>query len=460
MNKHKFNIGNFFYIKILGPLLIGAIALAFGECGYEAPDEAPEFRTATEIALAWNDLALELERHTQGYRPPVSARMFAYLEMAAYESSLPALHDYISLERYVNGYKALPYTASEYYLPAGLNAAYAEMLRHFFPTAPYQFLQKIDQLEKASATDLLKNTTQQTLDHSAGYGRDVALAVWEWSKTDREGNEAYLYNYDHNFEPPMCEGCWKPTGEHPSPALLPFWGKVRPFIVAPEEINFKSPIAYDAVPGSDFHTEAMEVYSVSKPLSRENTWIAEFWSDDFQGLTVTPSGRWISIANQAFRKSKAPFPLVMETYVKTSMALSDVSVVVWRIKYTYNVERPETYIHKWINPGWKPLHDSPSFPAYPSGHSAFGAAAAEVLTVALGDHFELTDRTHEHRPEFASNPRTYGSFAEMAKENAASRVLLGVHYRMDCEEGMRLGKIVGQKIAALPLLRKEARLLH
>ena len=133
--------------------------------------------------------------------------------------------------------------------------------------------------------------------------------------------------------------------------------------------------------------------------------------------------------------------------------------VVWKGKYDYNIERPETYICQRINPDWKSLHDTPSFPTYPSGHAAFGAAAAEVLTDALGKKFELTDRTHDKRPEFASTPRCYTSFAEMAQENAASRVLLGVHYRMDCVEGLRLGKIIGQKMVNLNLLRKEAAVL-
>ena len=68
-------------------------------------------------------------------------------------------------------------------------------------------------------------------------------------------------------------------------------------------------------------------------------------------------------------------------------------------------------------------------------------------------------RSQRCSPELASRPRSYKSFAEMAQENAASRVFLGVHYRMDCEEGMRVGKLVGQKIANLQLLRKEAAVL-
>ena len=92
--------------------------------------------------------------------------------------------------------------------------------------------------------------------------------------------------------------------------------------------------------------------------------------------------------------------------------------------------------------------------------SGFGAAAAEVLSAQLGEQVTLTDRTHENRQEFTGKPRTYHSFAEMAQENAASRVLLGVHYRMDSNEGLRLGKIVGQKVNALPLRRVEALMMN
>lgn len=439
----------------------GLIAFLCTHCNIESKTESAEHQSATEITLSWNRLALDLERHTLGYRPPVSAQMFAYVEIAGYESALPGLKDYISLEKVCEGYKKPleSFEEGQFYLPASLNASFAEIFRHFFSTAPQAFQAQINQLEQKHQQSFLEKADSKVLEQSAEFGKTVATTVWEWAKTDREGHEAHLYNYAHGYEPPICRGCWQPTGEHPSPALLPYWGQVRSFHVLPSELSLKPPAAYDEAPGSAFYTEAMEVYSVSKPLSKENLWIAEYWSDDLPGLTCTPSGRWISIANQAFEKANTPFPLVMETYLKTALALADVSIVVWKGKYEFNVERPETYINHQINPNWKALHDTPSFPAYPSGHAAFGAAATEILSDALGKKFELTDRTHEKRPEFASRPRSYKSFAEMAQENAASRVFLGVHYRMDCEEGMRVGKIVGQKIANLQLLRKEAAVL-
>lgn len=441
--------------------LILALTFALQSCAPEKAEETTEHSTATKIALAWNGLMLDLERHTPGFRPPVSARTFAYVEMAAYEASLPSLDGYVSLENFFQGYvgPSVKTPVEQFYLPAALNTAYAESLRYFFPNAPKKWLKQIDLLEVEHQQSFDKKIDSRILEQSVVFGKAVSKAVWNWSATDQQGHEAFLFNYDRDYVPPTCAGCWQPDKAHPLPALLPNWGSTRTFIVRPEDVELKPPVPFDETPGSAFHTEAMEVFSISQPLSRENRWIAELWSDDLPGLTVTPSGRWIAIANQAMTQTPPPFPKVMETYLKVALALCDASILTWRSKYLYNVERPDAYIRRVINPDWSPLHESPSFPAYPSGHSAFGAAAAEVLGAQLGETFTLTDRTHESRQEFAGKPRTYYSFAEMAKENAASRVLIGVHYRMDCEEGLRLGKIVGQRVTALPLKQKEAAVL-
>ena len=430
-------------------------------CRRDRVEESPQHRAAREVVVSWNKILLDLERYTPGYRPPVSARMFAYMGMAAYEAALPAMvTDHISVADYCPGYVAPPMPArADFDLPGSLNAAYAQCARHFFSTAPQHMQLKMSQLEAEFAQrESSEAIGPEMRALSVAYGRSVADAVWQWSRTDSLGNDANLYNYDRAYQAPQCPGCWQPDEMHSTPALTPHWGKVRQFWIARNDIKVQPPAPYDTSPGSAFYTEAMEVFTVSQPLSRENRWIAEFWSDDVPGLTVTPVGRWISITNQAVAQSEPPFPKVIELYLRIGWAMHDAGVVCWRGKYLYNLERPQTYISRCIQPGWKPLHDNPSFPSYPSGHSAFGAAAAEILGACLGNEYELTDRTHIDRKEFAGTPRTFRSFAEMARENAFSRVALGVHYRMDCEEGLRVGHLVGQSLLRMELTRTAVRL--
>ncbi len=141
------------------------------------------------------------------------------------------------------------------------------------------------------------------------------------------------------------------------------------------------------------------------------------------------------------------------------MALADAAVGCWNSKFHYNVERPYTYITKVIDPTYEtnlynPLtgtpNITPAFPAYPSGHSTMGAAGAEALASVFGYSYSFTDKCHLGRGEFEGTPRTFGSLYEAAQENAWSRVLLGVHWRMDSDEGVRYGTAIGRKVNNLP----------
>jgi membrane-associated phospholipid phosphatase len=140
------------------------------------------------------------------------------------------------------------------------------------------------------------------------------------------------------------------------------------------------------------------------------------------------------------------------------MAIADAGIRAWHEKYRFNVERPIDYIRRVFNdPTWNTVmcpdgsgqYFTPPFPAYPSGHATFGAAAAEVLTGIYGDQ-SMTDRCHEGRTEFLGTPRTFESFYEMAEENAYSRIPIGVHFAMDADAGLALGYGIGKKVNRLP----------
>jgi membrane-associated phospholipid phosphatase len=201
------------------------------------------------------------------------------------------------------------------------------------------------------------------------------------------------------------------------------------------------------------------VYTKNANTDYITEWIGEFWSDDLVDLTFSPGPRWVAIGNQIIENEGVNLEVALEAYAKTGMALSDAAVGAWQSKYYYNVERPDTYIKNFIDPTYKPnlvnpLNGwegfTPPFPAYPSGHSTMGAAGAEALASVFGYAYSMTDNCHLGRVEFEGTPRTFGSLYEMALENAWSRVLLGVHWRMDCDEGVRYGTVIGRKVNALP----------
>lgn len=424
-----------------------------------APKQDNDKVLATEVLYNWYHMILILERNTIGYRAPVCARMYGYMGLTAYEASLPFMPEYVSYSSFNVAYRDVAYP-SNVYLPQVLNSSMASMCKLFFRTAPKHYKDDLETLEKKYDATFAKDQSKEVIDASKSYGEAIASSVWQFSKSDSIGHDGFLKNYDPEFKIQQGIDKWKTNPSQNLPPLLPNWGKVRPFIIHTSDYTAQPPFKFDSIVGSDFYTQGMEVLSANGNYTKEQVWVAEFWSDDFPQLTISPAGRWVSILNQVINIEKPSYEKTVESYFLIGLALSDAATVCWYNKYKYQLMRPETYIKKYLSPNWQPLHDAPNFPSYPSGHSVFGGASAEILTKIYGDPYSFTDNTHKGREEFIGNPRHFNSFDEMAKENAYSRILMGVHYRSDCTEGLKLGTEIGKVIANLNLKKKEKSPLH
>lgn len=413
---------------------------------------------SAEAPLEWNELFLELERYAPGYRPGPAPRALAYLNLAAYEAAASAMEDYQSLESvYEASGLDIPDAAFDelYHWPTVVNAAYADMMKEFFFDLPAELRFRIFDLESRLNQRYLREIPGEVYDRSKAHGQAVAAAVFDWSATDEYGHNAFLNPRPSNYTPPVFPGSWQPTFPDYGRAMFPYWGQARTFAIGEAEKLALPPLAFSETPGTPLYQEALEVYQKNTPeLTYEDQWIAEFWSDDELGKTFSPPSRWIAIANQVVEAEGIDLEKALYAYAKVGLALNDAGVACWYSKYYYNVERPTSYIRRVIDPNWTPhLSFTPAFPAYPSGHSTFGAAAAEALSSIFGENYAMTDRCHEGRTEFIGTPRSFGSFREMAEENAYSRIPLGVHFSMDAVEGVRHGYEIGKKVNQLPFLK-------
>jgi len=173
--------------------------------------------------------------------------------------------------------------------------------------------------------------------------------------------------------------------------------------------------------------------------------LAEFWSDDVETLMFSPPARQVSIAGQLIGQYQMSLADALHMNLKLGFSLNDAAVSTWADKYEYMVMRPSVYIQEHMDPDFQTNLFSlipwpnPSFPGYPSGHSCFASAAAGVFIDFFGNNTDFTDTSHEGRTEFLGTPRNFNTFEDMAEENAYSRIPLGVHIRIDCTEGIRLG---------------------
>jgi PAP2 superfamily len=433
---------------------------------------------SAQVATEWFDLYLTIVKNTNGFTPPVAARALGYAGVALYETVMPGFPGYQSLVGQLNELEALPQPDANlaYDWPTAANAALAQIARLLFANTSAQNLAAIYALEAEWQPAGLDSATQI---RSVQFGYQMADAVFAWSITDG-GHEGYHQNWSQTNSggpgennpchwlldtpvmnkkrycpenklraaksAPVAPGQWQPTLPAYMPPLLPSWGENRPLVLARgDACPIAAPLPYAEEPTSPFYQEALEVYTTTQTLTAEQKAVARFWAD-VQGQTATPAGHSVAIATQLLRQENAALIRAAETYAKVGIAVADAFIGCWHAKYQYNLVRPITYIRKLLDPAWRPLINTPPFPEYPSGHSVQSGAVAAVLTDLFGAEYAFVDQTYAARD---LPPRSFASFAAMAKEASLSRLYGGIHFRGAIEQGLRQGECIGARVNAL-----------
>lgn len=139
--------------------------------------------------------------------------------------------------------------------------------------------------------------------------------------------------------------------------------------------------------------------------------IIHYWAD---------KGDWEEIAEAYMSAQDIPLMKRLEVRAVLLSALSDATGAAFDSKYTYWVKRPGQITSKI-----HPVIPAPNHPSYPSGHSTIGKTAAVVLS-----HY------------FPENSEQWNA---SALEAGLSRIWAGIHYPMDHDAGVELGKRVGEQ---------------
>lgn len=435
--------------QLSGAAMLATTLLA-ASCSRDAEIAAP-ISSATDsysadVATKWADLELQLIKNGTGFSPPVAARALGYAGVALYGAVQPGIAGSQSLAGQLTGLSSLPRPEANqpYNWAVAANAAQALITKSLFGNATVAQLTSIDSLE---TTLNASYRTAAGFDRSIQYGRAVAQAVFEWSRTDG-GHVGYLNNQPASYVPPIGTGLWvQTTPGAAGRAIQPLWGHNRMFVPANAALPIPAlPCAYSTQPGSPYYMQALEVYNVSRTLTPEQRIISVYWAD--AGQTITPPGHSISITSIVLRSKNATLALAAEAYSRMGIAVADAFVSCWKCKYTYNCQRPVTAIQTMIDPNWQPVWATPSFPEFVSGHASQSGAAAEVLADLFGAQTAFVDNTHQARGR-GFEPRPFASFAAFANEAAMSRLYGGIHYRSGNEMGLIEGQKIGRNVSAL-----------
>jgi hypothetical protein len=401
-----------------------------------------------DVPEAWFKMAIALALHTPGNTGPVVSRTFGYMGLALYESVVPGMPDNKSIQHQLDGLPELPRVESHklYYYSVSANAALASMVHHMFGNASVAQNASIDSLENVFNSAFKSYLSGRAFDHfvsddfdrSVQFGRDISNAIYNWSTTDG-GDKAYSNVFPTDYVIPVGPGLWVPqTGQA---AQHPYWGSNRTFVAGNAMSTQPGPPpAYSTDTSSQFYKEEKEVYEESINQDPEHHTIALYWA------AIPPPTVSISILSAVLTDKNADLGLAAECYSKLGIAISDAFVSCYRAKYTYNQERPISFIRANFNPTWSPLIPTPPFPDYTSAHSVQTGAAARVLADIFGDNTTFTDYSIN---DLGFTPRTFNKFSDYANEVGLSRIYGGIHLRSSDFIGLAQGDKVGQNISAL-----------
>ncbi|MEM9164129.1 MAG: vanadium-dependent haloperoxidase, partial [Cyanobacteria bacterium P01_F01_bin.4] len=236
----------------------------------------------------------------------------------------------------------------------------------------------------------------------------------------------------------------------------------------------------------------------TSPAGETQKLIAEFWEDP--SGTPYPPGTWMLFGQKVAEQTNPDLDADVALFFNLGNAVMDAGIATWQAKYATNYVRPVRAIRElgrlgligedidndglheidaWAGPGLgtQTIHaidfltyqtpgsdPSPPCPEYTSGHSAFSAAAAEVLNLYTGsDDFVLGDGTLGLSVSFSPGISRFEpgvtpandtlelswlTFSEAADEAGISRIYGGIHFDDGDLNGRQLGRQIGEEVFA------------
>ena len=430
------------------------------------------------VVLVWNEAVLAAIRATRP-APPVAARALAIVHTAMYETW--AAYDPWAVGTRL-GFVPPPTDRTTAARSDAVGYAAYHAILDLFPDRK----STVDATLAAVGLDPPPSAADPTT--SAGIGAAAARAVLDFRHGDGANQLGTLapgayadwtgYVPVNTPDVVVAPDRWQPLrvpdgrgGNVVQRFAVPHWGLVVPFA--------SPPLLTDRVPPPApagtrrFLQQAEELIEISARLSDREKAIAQYWADGPN--SELPPGHWCLLAGYVSRRDGHDLDADVVLFFALTNALLDAGIETWYLKRKYDYVRPITAIRElfagrqiraWAGPGrdgqlidgaqWQPYQEAtvvtPPFAEYPSGHSTFSAAAAEVLRRYTGsDAFgaAVTIEAGSSRIEPGRVPARdltlhWDTFSAAADEAGLSRRYGGIHF----QQGDLVGRAVGREVGA------------
>jgi hypothetical protein len=311
-------------------------------------------------------------------------------------------------------------------------AAAHDVLVHYFPTQQ----SALDADEAASLAGI--SDTSNDISAGVSVGQASAQALIQ-----ARANDGLLANVP--YTPGNGPGVWQPTPPAFAPAVTPWLGQMTPFTMRAAGQFFPG----DGPPNLNSKTWIRD-YNQTKSLGEVNSTTRTAAQTEI-GLFYTD--------HAAQQYARALQGLVTQQGLDTAgsarlMAMAwtggaDALIGCFNAKYYYNFWRPVTAIRVGGandelvgDPNWTPLGITPAHPEYPSSHSCFTGAVADLIAGFFG-----TDRVHLVLKSLVTQTtHTFDNTNDLVTEVENARIYAGFHYRHSVKDGRTLGGKVADQI--------------
>ena len=376
-------------------------------------DAAVTYWTAQPGPTRWNEILLTLVR-AEKINPVRTSRALALLNAAIYDAVIAACDAKLAYRRETPAgrdgrIKSLA-DADDISAYASLDAAVAAAARTILTAL---FPGDAETLAvAANEAALVRLATGMNTRSDIAAGEAVGAAVGAMAvKRARSDNADAIFR----GSVPIFPGAWAPArpfaNQLPDEPMAGTW---TPWLMTSNsQFRPGPPPAYRS---AAWQADANEVVAVTNSLSDAQLRIARFWADG--AGTDTPPGHWVRLAMSMGLRNHLTTPAFARVLAYLATAEADAFISCWETKYYYWTGRPTGLL-----PGFASTIITPNFPAYTSGHSTVSGAASAVLGA-----FFVSDA---------------GRLRDMAEEATVSRLYGGIHWRIDNEVGLRVGRQIG-----------------
>lgn len=392
-----------------------------------------------DVVLDWTELMIGAIQ-VQDTAPTLSTRNLAILHAAIYD----ALN---SVERTHQPYQFCPDAPPNASAEAAAVGAAREVMQGLYPSA-------------SGRTSDLYATYVSSVDGTAAVSNSLAFGarVGRMALQSRADDGA---TSDVPYIPNSAPGQWRRTPPFFRPPLDPQWRRVKPFCLP--AIETFVPPGPPALTSERYAADFNQVRAIgaknSVARTPEQSQTAVFWSDF--SYTAMPPGHWHRIAMVIARDRRNSLSENARLFALLSLAQADAAIVCWEAKYRYNLWRPFTAIQRADEDGnaatekeahWTSLIITPNFPEYPSGHSTFSKASANILTRFYGTDAISFIAGSDSLPGVF---RRFSSLAACADEVGMSRIYGGIHFMSANLDGKACGGKIADFVAKNYLLPNE-----